>query len=190
MVRTQVLLKSAVIPSIQCHTYLRLCTVDMRMMGLGVCCMRLQHLDLVVHVSGVSDSLRLTQLSNNPLLMHPRCPLPLSCLRLPPSPPSSILHPFPLSFRAMWKLPITRNMRSANCWTWTWNMQNTGALNKGHAEMWLNASAGRKRPPQDQCNYESFTRRTFRTGQWPATGGGGGGGGCCQHYVPPTEPPF
>ncbi len=87
----------------------------------------------------------------------------------------------------MWKLPITRNMRSANGWTWTWNMQNTGAFNKDHAEMWLNASAGCKRPPQDQCNYESFTWRTFRTGEWPATEGGGG---CCQHFVPPTEHSF
>lgn len=34
-----------------------------------------------------------------------------------------------------------------NGWTWTWNMQNTGALNKGRAEKWLNVSAGRKKGP-------------------------------------------
>lgn len=121
--------------------------------------------------------------SNNPHSLHPRCSLP-PYLPLPSFLPY-VLHPIPLSLRAMWKLPINRNMRSANGWTWTWNMQNTGALNKGQAEMWLNASAGRKRPPQDQCNYESFTWRTFQTGEWPATGGGS-----CQHYVPPTDPTF
>lgn len=123
----------------------------------------------------VSDSL--PSLIDDPHSVHRCCPLPLSY----------VLHPFLFSFRAMWKLPITRN-RSANGWIWTWKtMQNTGALNKGHTEMWLNVSAGHKRPPQDQCNYERFTWTTFQTWEWLATEGGGG---CCQHYVPPTEPPF
>lgn len=153
------------------------------MTGLGKC-WGLQHLDLIVHASGVSDSLPLNSATTPPPRPSTLLPPPLVCFflfRL-----FSVLHPLPLSFRAMWKLPITRNTRTANDWTWTWNMQNTGGLNKSHAEMWLNASAGRKMPPQDQCNYESFTWRTFRTGQWPATGVGG----CCQHYVPPTETPF
>lgn len=149
MAQTRVLSKSAVTPSMQCNPSVRFYTVDIWMMGWGWMLVGgLQHLDLVVHASGVSDSLSLnweTTLSGS-TNANPPPPPPLPPLLLPPSFPS-ILYPLPLSFRAMWKLPITRNTRSANAWTWTWNMQNTEVLNKGHTEMWLNASAGRKKAP-------------------------------------------
>lgn len=146
----------------------------------------IQHLDLIVYAPEfVRFCLSIEQHPFSQFIHATPFPL-LVCFVLLLFPPSS--SSVPLSVRPMWKLPITRNMRHGNGWTWTWNMQNTQALNKDHAEMWLTASAGRKRPPQDQCNYESFTWRTFRTGQWLVTEGGGGGS--WQHYFLPTEPSF
>lgn len=161
MVRTQVLPKSAVMPSIQFNPSVRLCTVDTSMMGLGICWGATTSGSCITCLWSFWQSLSLSQNRATPS-QYPSTllPLPLVCFFLHPFPTSSILYPSPSGPCENSQLPETREVLMV--WTWTWNMQNTGALTKGHAEMWLNASAGCKKPPQDQCNYESFTWRTFQ----------------------------
>lgn len=147
----------------QCNPLLWLWTVDIKLTRLCVY-WQLQHLDLVVYASEVSDKLSLSLVSSTQFVS---C---LVCFFLSTFP--SILHPLHNLFRAMWKLPITRKTIIAICELGI--CEKTEAPNKFHAEMWLNTSEGSKRFPQDQCNCESFRWRTFQTGHWPVTGGGGG----------------
>lgn len=169
MLRKQVIPKSAEMLSVQCNRDLRLCTGDMNTVGRAVCWR--------VSTSGSC----ITRLCSFVFLTAF-----LSAKQRPCSPSIHRAHPliFILLLQAHVKNPNYQKHEKYK--RLDVNLEGEkAALNKGLAEMWLNASAGRKRPPQDRCNYESFMWRTFRTREWPATGWGGG---CCQHYVPPTEP--